>query len=442
MNYRESRVYIDEAQRYGSVLGLDNMREMLNRLGNPQDSLKFIHVAGTNGKGSVLAYIATVLKCAGYRVGRYVSPPIYTYLERMEINGSAVSEEAFAEHLTAVAEVIAKMTAEGLPHPTPFEIETAVAFLYFKAENCDIVALETGLGGLLDATNLITTTVLAVITSISMDHMAFLGNTLYDIARNKAGIIKPGCRVVTAKQKSEAMEAVEKACRRCGAPMYVADSREAHVKKSGYAGQVFEYHGEIYEIQMAGLYQIENAVVALQALEVLQGLGFPVSEEQIREGMSQTQWGGRFTVLAKEPVFIIDGAHNPDAAVKLEESIQEYFPGKNIYYIMGVFKDKEYEKVAQITAGYAREIYTIATPRNERALPAEDLARVVKKYNSRVWPKATLQEAVDAAYEKAGKEDVIIAFGSLSFLGEITRIVKRRQEKKDAGFDAVERRDR
>lgn len=429
MNYRESRIYIDQAQRYGSVLGLDNMQEMLNRLGNPQDDLRFIHVAGTNGKGSVLAYIATVLRAAGYRVGRYVSPPIYTYLERMEINGAAVSEEAFAEHLTAVADVIDTMTEEGLPHPTPFEIETAVAFLYFKAENCDIVALETGLGGLLDATNLITTTELAVITSISMDHMAFLGNTLRDIAKNKAGIIKPGCRVVTAKQKRDAMDVVESTCRRCGVPMYVADSSEAHVKKSGYAGQTFEYHGETYEIQMAGLYQIENAVTALQALEVLQGLGFDLSEEQIHQGMYQTQWGGRFTVIAKEPIFIIDGAHNPDAAIKLEESVQEYFPDKNIYYIMGVFKDKEYEKVAQITAGYAREIYTIATPKNERALPADELAQVVKKYNSRVQAKASLKEAVDAAYEKAEPEDVIIAFGSLSFLGEITRIVKKRQEK-------------
>lgn len=429
MNYRECRVYIDNAQKYGSVLGLDNMREMLQRLGNPQDSLEFVHVAGTNGKGSVLAYISTVLARAGYQVGRYVSPPIYTYLERMEINGAAISEEDFARHLTAVAEVVASMTEEGLPHPTPFEIETAVAFLYFKEEKCHIVALETGLGGLLDATNLITTTKLAIITSISMDHMDYLGNTLREIARNKAGIIKPGCQVVTALQKDEAMEVVKNTCRNLQVSMYVADKKEAYVKKRDYMGQIFEYHGETYEINMAGVFQIENAVVALRALELLQESGYSISREQMLEGMKNTHWGGRFTVLKKSPIFIIDGAHNPEAALKLEESVREYFPGKTIYYIMGVFKDKEYEKVAKITAPYAREIFTVATPNNERALPPEALARVVKKYNKHVSSRKTLEEAVEAAYSKAKEEDVIIAFGSLSFLGNITRIVKMRQEK-------------
>lgn len=429
MNYRECRVYIDKAQKYGSVLGLDNMREMLKRLGNPQDDLEFVHVAGTNGKGSVLAYISTVLAQAGYRVGRYVSPPIYTYLERMEINGIAIGEEEFARHLTAVAKVIASMTEEGLPHPTPFEIETAVAFLYFKEEKCDIVALETGLGGLLDATNLITTTKLAIITSISMDHMDYLGHTLREIAKNKAGIIKPGCQVVTTCQKDEAMEVVKSTCKRCQVPMYVADKREAHVKTGNYLGQVFQYHGETYEIHMAGVFQIENAVVALKALELLQESGYSITREQMFQGMKNTQWGGRFTILEKEPVFIIDGAHNPAAALKLEESIQEYFPNKNIYYIMGVFKDKEYEKVARITAPYAKEIFTVATPNNERALSPETLAQVVKKYNTHVSPRATLEEAVEAAYSRAGKEDVIIAFGSLSFLGSITQIVKMRQTK-------------
>ena len=256
MNYKESRLYIEHAQKYGSVLGLNNMEVMMERLGNPQDELQFIHVAGTNGKGSVLAYVSTVLKEAGYQVGRYVSPTLFSYLERIEINGEPVSEEIFAAQMTKVAKVVTEMVKEGLAHPTPFEIETAVAFLCFKELRCQIVALETGMGGLLDATNLITTTQIAVLTSISMDHMGFLGNTLAEIARNKAGIIKPGCHVVTTRQKPEAMTVVEGTARRFKVPVHVADKEDALVEESSCFGQKFLYGEEEYEISMAGVYQI------------------------------------------------------------------------------------------------------------------------------------------------------------------------------------------
>lgn len=428
MNYKESRLYIEHAQKYGSVLGLDNMETMMERLGNPQDELRFIHVAGTNGKGSVLAYVSTVLKEAGYQVGRYVSPTLFSYLERIEINGEPVSEEIFAAQMTKVANVVASMVKEGLAHPTPFEIETAVAFLCFKELKCQIVALETGMGGLLDATNLITTTQIAVLTSISMDHMGFLGNTLAEIARNKAGIIKPGCHVVTTRQKPEAMTVVEGTARRFKVPVHVADKEDALVEESSCFGQKFLYGDEEYEISMAGVYQIENAVIALKVVEVLRELGYEISRDAIHKGMKETVWGGRFSILDKSPVFVIDGAHNPDAALKLEASIQEYFEGKTIYYIMGMFKDKDYDRVAQITAPYAKEIMTIATPKNERALPAEELAKAVRKYNSHVTAMQSLQDAVEVAYKKAKPEDVIIAFGSLSFLGEISELVKKRQK--------------
>lgn len=431
MNYKESRLYIEHAQKYGSVLGLDNMETMMERLGNPQDELRFIHVAGTNGKGSVLAYVSTVLKEAGYQVGRYVSPTLFSYLERIEINGEPVSEEIFAAQMTKVANVVASMVKEGLAHPTPFEIETAVAFLCFKELKCQIVALETGMGGLLDATNLITTTQIAVLTSISMDHMGFLGNTLAEIARNKAGIIKPGCHVVTTRQKPEAMTVVEGTARRFKVPVHVADKEDALVEESSCFGQKFLYGDEEYEISMAGVYQIENAVIALKVVEVLRELGYEISRDAIHKGMKETVWGGRFSILDKSPVFVIDGAHNPDAALKLEASIQEYFEGKTIYYIMGMFKDKDYDRVAQITAPYAKEIMTIATPKNERALPAEELAKTVRKYNSHVTAMQSLQDAVEVAYKKAKPEDVIIAFGSLSFLGEISELVKKRRKTEE-----------
>ena len=431
MNYKESRLYIEHAQKYGSVLGLDNMETMMERLGTPQDELRFIHVAGTNGKGSVLAYVSTVLKEAGYQVGRYVSPTLFSYLERIEINGEPVSEEIFAAQMTKVANVVASMVKEGLAHPTPFEIETAVAFLCFKELRCQIVALETGMGGLLDATNLITTTQIAVLTSISMDHMGFLGNTLAEIARNKAGIIKPGCHVVTTRQKPEAMTVVEGTARRFKVPVHVADKEDALVEESSCFGQKFLYGEEEYEISMAGVYQIENAVIALKVVEVLRELGYEISGEAIHRGMKETVWGGRFSILDKSPVFVIDGAHNPDAALKLEASIQEYFEGKTIYYIMGMFKDKDYDRVAQIAAPYAKEIMTIATPKNERALPAEELAKTVRKYNSHVTAMQSLQDAVEVAYKKAKPEDVIIAFGSLSFLGEISELVKKRRKTEE-----------
>ena len=273
MDYGESRAYIKDAERYGSVLGLDNMYEMMKRLGNPQDSLKVIHVAGTNGKGSVIAYLYSVLGKAGYRVGRYVSPTLYSYRERLEICGERITCEEFAECVTEISEVIREMTREGLPHPTPFEIETAAAFLYFKKENCDIVLLEVGMGGDLDATNIIKQPVLSIIVSISMDHMGFLGSTLGEIAEKKAGIIKKGCPMITVKQKPEAEAALKERCKKMEIPFVYADSSEAQITEEGIWGQSFWLKGEEYRISLAGVYQKENSVLALKALELLEELG-------------------------------------------------------------------------------------------------------------------------------------------------------------------------
>ena len=244
MNYQECRAYIDDSAKYGSVLGLDNMREMLGRLGNPQDDVPFVHVAGTNGKGSVIAYLYTTLTRAGYRVGRYISPTLYSYRERLEVAGERISREKFAGHVARISQVITQMTDAGLNHPTPFEIETAAAFLYFKEENCDLVLLETGMGGNLDATNIIKNTKLAVLVSISMDHMSFLGNTLEEIAQKKAGIIKPGCRTVTTRQESEAIKVITKTCEQLGVSCTIADPDEAVLEQESVFGQSFTYEGQ------------------------------------------------------------------------------------------------------------------------------------------------------------------------------------------------------
>ena len=428
MDYQQSREYLRQAQTYGSVLGLDNMREMMKRLGNPQDQLKYIHVAGTNGKGSVLAYLSSVLAQTGYRVGRYVSPAIFSYREQFEINQKPISREAFARCLSKVAQVADSMEKEGKPHPTPFEMETATAFFYFAEENCDLVLLETGMGGLTDATNIIRTTEVAVLTSISMDHMAFLGNTLGEIAACKAGIIKEGCRVVAAEQKPEAMEKIRKACERFHIIPVVSSSEEGRVTENEMDHMTFEYGGRSYTIPLTGACQMENVMVALHTLEVLIQNGYNITPAQIEKGLENTQWKGRFTALLSEPLLIADGAHNPDAAGKLVQSLKMYFQGKDLYFIIGMFRDKDYESVLKMTAPLAKEIMTIQTSGNPRALPAEELAQAARKYHSHVEPAKSIEEAVEKMTEKAEKEGVVVAFGSLSFMRELAEAIEKRKD--------------
>lgn len=423
MNYREARGYLEDAGRYGSVLGLENMRQMLDRLGNPQDDLKFIHIAGTNGKGSVLACLSTVLKEAGYRVGRYISPTLFTYRERIQVNEAYIEREALARLVTRIAGVIRRMQEEGKPHPTVFEIETVLGFLYFKEQGCDLVVLETGLGGLLDATNVVSTTVMEVLVSIGKDHMGFLGDSLEEIAKNKAGIIKPHTLVVTCDQDPVVRKVIERTCLERGCSLRVARQSQASHIVYGYERQQFSYGGyEELEISLAGVYQIQNAVLAVEAVLGLRDLGYEIPESALRRGLSRASWRGRFTVVNKDPLFIIDGAHNRDGARALEESLDLYFGDRKLHYIMGVFQDKEYEEMIQTTAPLAEDIIAVETPGNERALPAERLARAIERVNPHVKVQRDIPQAVQESMESAGNDDVIVAFGSLSFLGEITRV--------------------
>lgn len=429
MDYQQSRAYIRDAEQYaGGALDLTNIKELMKRLGNPQDQLKYIHVAGTNGKGSVIAYLYTTLMKAGYHVGRYISPSVYSYREKIETEGKPISRQKFAEQTTRVAAVIEEMTAEGLAHPTPFEIETAVAFLFFAEEKCDPVILEVGMGGITDATNLITTTELAVLVPISMDHQSFLGNTISEIAEKKAGIIKPGSSVVTIGQETEALEVIKKTGAEAGADVCVADVSEAEVLEADFTGQRFCYKGEEYTLSLAGSYQTENAVLALEALRILDERGYHTTLEQRKEGLWATRWNGRLTIIHKDPLFIVDGAHNPAAADMLEDSVRKYFKDRRLFFIMGVFKDKDYPYIIRKLCPYAEQILAIETPDNPRALPAEELAKAIRPYNANVRAEKNIPRAVEELFEMAGKDDVILSFGSLSFIGEITRIVNTRKE--------------
>lgn len=429
MNYREAMEYIEELKQYGTVMGLTTMQELCARLGNPQDQLKFVHIAGTNGKGSVLAYVSTVLHTAGYRVGRYISPTVKDYRERFQVGGKMITQSALCNNLEQVKIAAEAMAEEGLPHPTAFEVETATAFLFFLDKQCDIVVLETGLGGAQDATNVVNTTLVAAFTSISMDHMEVLGDTPEQIAVVKSGIIKNKCYVISAKQSPEVMKVLRQASLLRKAKFLTADVARAKNIYHGTAKQRFTYDKfKDIEITMLGQFQIENAVVAAEILSALGKVGYPVSEDKLRQGFSETVWRGRFDVIGKKPLFIADGAHNEDASKKLAESIRFYFTNRRIIFIMGMLRDKEYDKVIRNTCELAEHIITVTPPVRDRALHAYELAQAVREYHSSVTVADSVQEAVEIAYLLAGqdKETVVIAFGSLSYLGELMDVVEHR----------------
>lgn len=432
MNYEEARAYIEDAAKYGSELGLTNMRELLNYLGNPQDDLKFIHISGTNGKGSVLAYLSTILKEAGYLVGRYISPTLFSYRERIQVNEEYIDRQSLAENVTKIQAATMQMMAEGKQHPTVFELETALAFLYFKDKKCDIVVLETGLGGTDDATNIIQTTIMEVLASISMDHMQYLGDTLDQIAEKKAGIIKKNTAVVSVRQQPEAMRVIEEKAKEEHCTLDIAEFESAYDIQYGLQEQHFSY-GEYKNlvISLAGSYQIKNAVIAVEAVKVLKRLGYHITEENLRNGLQKAVWRGRFTVLSTEPLMIMDGAHNRDAALKLKESIEQYFKGRRIFYLCGMFQDKEYDVVLQTVAPYCEAMLAIETPNNPRALPAEELAKQARKYIADVQAEKSIKSAVEHMLNMADRsDDVIICFGSLSFLGELEKTVQEVQAKR------------
>ena len=428
MKYEQAMEYLEEMNQYGSVLGLESSRELCRRLGDPQKELQFVHIAGTNGKGSILAYVSTVLAAAGYKTGRYISPVIRDYRERIQVNGHLITKKAVGDLMEQVRNAAESMVAEGLPQPTVFEMETVMAFLYFKQMGCQVVVLETGLGGALDSTNIIENTLVAAFASISMDHMAVLGKTLPAIAEQKAGIIKKGSWVVTGCQKPEVLEVLQRIAKENGCDFTVADISHATHIRHGMLKQQFHYAGyKNLEITLAGTCQIENCVTAIEVLKALEKNGFPVTEKALRTGLKQTRWDGRFTVIQKRPLFIMDGAHNEDAAKKLADSIRFYFTNRRIIYIMGVLRDKEYEKILAETYSLAEQIITLTPPQNPRALSAYELAVAAKEYHPNVTAVDSVEEAVEMAELLAGKEGVIVAFGSLSYLGRLMDIMEKKK---------------
>ncbi|MDE7331503.1 MAG: bifunctional folylpolyglutamate synthase/dihydrofolate synthase [Lachnospiraceae bacterium] len=425
MTYGQVMDYVEELGKLGSVMGLANMENLCEKLGNPQRDLSFVHIAGTNGKGSALAFLSEMLKAAGYRTGRYLSPVILGYRERIQINGRNISQKDLCRLMTDMKGICQELVEEGKPQPTAFEVETAMAFQYFKEKNCQIVVLETGLGGLLDATNVIPSPLVTVFTAIGFDHMGILGNTLEKIAGNKAGIIKAGTLAAALKGEEEVMKVLEKRAAELDVPLVVADPARAKVGRQSPEKQVFSYENyKNLTISLGGLYQIDNAVLALTAAKLLDRAGFPISQKAVYLGLAKALWPGRFQVLGKNPYFIADGAHNGQGAQRLRETLQFYFTNRRIIYIIGVLRDKDQDTILKELCPLAEQVLTIPT-KGERGLSSYELAVKAKEYHSNVSALDSVEEAVELAYLLADKDTVIVAFGSLSYLGELIKVVEK-----------------
>jgi len=429
MNIREATNYIEELAALGSKPGLDRVKTLCSLLDNPQQKLKFIHVAGTNGKGSVCAYVSNILKVAGIKTGCFTSPAVFEYRERYKIDGRNVSQAALCRNLEKVKACAEAMKSMPVGEPTLFEVETALCFMIFLEAGCEIVVLECGMGGELDSTNVIGTPLVSVIASISMDHMTFLGKSLEAITKQKVGIIKHKGHVVTFDQSPEIMSVIKAKCSLEKADLTILNRSDVKNIKYGLKTTSFDYgkHKHI-KITLSGTYQITNACVALLCIEALKKEHIKISEDDIIKGLEDTIWPGRFEIISRKPTFIIDGAHNEDAARVLSDSVEYFFhneeENKKIIYIMGVLADKDYDKICSIMAPHAAHVITLTPPDNPRALSATDLANTMSKYNSMVTAAGSITEALEIAYLIADPDSVIVAFGSLSYLGELRRMVE------------------
>ncbi len=431
MNYQEAMYYIEQLNTKGIALGLERITALLDLLGNPQEDLNIIHVAGTNGKGSVCAFIDSALQHAGLCVGRYISPVLYTYLERFQVNGCQIQENLFAQLLTDVRDACNQMDAQGMEMPTVFEVETAVAFLYFKQAKCDYVLLEVGMGGRLDSTNVITHPVLSIITSISMDHTGMLGNTLGEIAAEKAGIIKDACPVVLAWQKPEAMNVLLEKCKECHIAPIIADPLQQYDPEWNIYGQSFSYKDWVdVHIGLIGQYQQVNAIVAMEALWALQTREPLLSNAAIRQGLLNARWPGRFEVILDKPLFIVDGAHNPAGAQALVDTIT-HIPKETYtkcWLLMGVFADKEYNVIGQMMSDCSDTLICFKPP-GERGLASAMLAETMQPYYNDIIIKENAAMAVKYVLEHASANDMIVSFGSLSTIKAVEDAISAWEEQ-------------
>lgn len=421
MNFEQTVHFIENSLRFGCRPGLERTARLLALLDNPHKKIKCVHIAGTNGKGSTTAITSNIIKHAGYRVGTYTSPHLYKITERMVINGEQISEENFTKYANIVIEKMKYMEANNMEVPTQFEMLTAMAFLYFDEMKVDAAVIEVGLGGMYDATNVIDA-VLSVITSISYDHIEVLGDTIEQIATEKAGIIKDNATVVLYPQLyKEAEKIVEEVSIKKNARLVMVNEKQAKLLEFDIMGQSFDYsYGEInlpnLKVPLLGDHQIKNASVAVTAAIELSKLGFDIKEEHIRSGLRTVEWPCRLSVISKEPLIIIDGAHNEDGVNSLKDAFEKYLSDKNIILVIGMLGDKNYSYAVKELAPLAKHI--IATePISPRALQAEKMAEMAKQYNKSVEEQADIVKAIEKARNLSEKDSVVVICGSLYLAG-------------------------
>lgn len=418
---------IHEFNRFGMVLGLERMEELLRRLGNPQDDLKVIHVAGTNGKGSVSKYLEEGLSACGYKMGLYTSPYIETFNERIRYDGADISDEDLEYYGQKVVSAAEAMVADGLDSPTEFEVVTAIAFLYFAGRQADITILEVGLGGIGDSTNVVKSPLASVITSISYDHMAQLGSSLAEIAVNKAGIIKTGCPVIANVPQRDAAKIIARKAYAMGSRLYdISGIRAAVSDETPFSQKVsMELYEKSYsdvEISMVGRHQAENLKTALATLEILRKSGaVKLDREALYEGLKRARQPGRFEVISEDPLVIIDGAHNEAGAQALQETMAQHFAGKKILLVAGILADKEIDSIVKFLTKITDHII-VTEPDNPRKLAAEKLAEHVAEFGAAAEVVSDVEAAVHRAKELADGYDVILFAGSLYLIGDVRRL--------------------
>ena len=421
MKYEEAINYIHSVSWLGSRPGLSRITELCRLLGDPQSYLRFIHIAGTNGKGSVLAMLSAVLTEAGMKTGEFSSPYVYRFNERISLGGVPISDG----DLAAVVEKVKDAAEAMADHPTEFELVTAAAFLYFKEKKCDIVLLEAGLGGRLDCTNVIVSSLLSVITGIDLDHTEYLGDTCEKIAAEKAGIIKEGCPVIAGKCRAsfppcDGLNSSEKIIKDVAleksAPFYKVDYSRLHPISCSLTGALFAFDGyaEPFEISLAGVYQPENAALVITACEKL-----GIKEEYIRKGLKKAVWRGRFETLSHNPTVIFDGGHNPQGVSAAVRTVKEVL-NKKIGVVTGVMADKAYTEMAAMICEIAGKVYCVS-PHNPRALQAERLAEVYRRLGVEATAYSSVKSAVAAAVSDG---ETVLGLGSLYMYKEFCDAVK------------------
>jgi dihydrofolate synthase/folylpolyglutamate synthase len=426
MNFQEAIAYVTALGKLGFNFGLSRMEELLRRFDNPHLKLKVIHVGGTNGKGSTAVMVAAILQAAGFKVGTFTSPHLHSYTERFRINGMNIPEAEVAALIDELRPHIEALVQEGLEHPTEFEVATAVALLYFSRAHVDYLVLEVGLGGTLDATNVVRPLV-SVITNVAMDHMDYLGHTLRAIAGEKAGIIKPGVPVVTAAA-GEGLEIIAAAAQRHACRL-IRVGREVNWEHKELAPeyQSFMVRGRlgVYEdltLHLLGRHQQVNAATAVAAVEVLMEQGAAIDVEAVRAGLAAARWPGRLEIMRREPLVIMDGAHNVAGAEALRLALTEHFPDRRIVLMIGMLGDKERARVAEVLCPMARAV-VVTKPNNPRAGNWQELAREALHYTDEVYLLEDIGEALQKTLTIAGMDELVCITGSLYMIAEARRLL-------------------